>query len=93
MVQGLGKNITNYDTIIVCGRCLNKDCSGYKQNSTVICDYYSYISAMSLSADNSYSEIDCPDCKSQNSLHVYNRMNLAFDFSASLVRSDFVLVA
>jgi hypothetical protein len=66
----------NYDTIVLCGTCKNKDCSHYNRYGTVICDYYDYISTMrSLSADNSYSQMDCPDCNAQKSIYVYNTMN------------------
>jgi hypothetical protein len=73
------KNITNYDTIVVCCTCQNKECSHYKHYATVVCDYYSYISAMSLSADSSYSEMDCPVCKTEKSIYVYNTMNNLID--------------
>ena len=70
------QNKNNYDTIVVCGTCKNKDCPHYNHYGTVICDYHSYISTMRpLSADNSYSQMDCPDCKAQKSIYVYNTMN------------------
>lgn len=70
------ENITNYNTIIACGICKNKDCPHYNHYATAICDYYSFISAMSLCADNSYySEMECPACKTQRSFHIYNTMN------------------
>jgi hypothetical protein len=70
------QNTNNYGTIVVCGTCKNKDCPHYNRYGTVICDYYDYISAMrSLSVDNSYSQMDCPECKSQSSIYVYNTMN------------------
>jgi hypothetical protein len=73
------KYVTNYDMIVACGRCLNKQCSTYKQNSTFVCDYYSFISSMALSADNGYSEIECSQCKDQKSFHIYNSVNILRD--------------
>jgi hypothetical protein len=68
------KNLTKYDTIVACGTCVNNGCSHHKSHATIVFDYRSYISAMALSADNNYSELDCPTCKSQKSLHVYDTM-------------------
>jgi hypothetical protein len=73
------KYITNYDMIVACGRCLNKECSTYKQNATFVCDYYSFISTLALSADNGYSEMECSECKDQKSFHIYNNMNNLMD--------------
>jgi hypothetical protein len=69
------ENMTKYDAIVVCGTCVNNECAHYKSHATIVFDYRSYISAMALSADNNYSELDCPACKSQKSLHVYDTMN------------------
>jgi hypothetical protein len=69
------KYTSKYDMIVACGRCLNKECSTYKQNSTFVCDYYSFISALALSADNGYSEMECSECKDQKSFHIYNSMS------------------
>jgi hypothetical protein len=66
------QNKNNYDTIVLCGTCKNKDCSHYNHYGTAMCDYYTLISTVSLSADDSYSQMDCPDCKSQRSIHIYN---------------------
>jgi hypothetical protein len=69
------KYIANYDMIVACGRCLNKECSTYKQNATFVCNYHSFISTLALSADNGYSEMECSECKDQKSFHIYNSMN------------------
>jgi hypothetical protein len=62
----------NYDTIVLCGTCTNKACSHYNHDATAICDYYTLISTVSTSADNSYSQMDCPECQTQRSIHIYN---------------------
>ena len=66
------QNKNNNDTIVLCGTCKNKDCSKYNHYATAICDYYSLISAASFSADNSYSQMECPECQTQRSIHIYN---------------------
>jgi hypothetical protein len=68
------ENMTKYDTIVVCGTCVNKECSHHKSHATIVFDYRTYISVMARSADNNYCALDCPACKSQNSLHVYDTM-------------------
>jgi hypothetical protein len=69
------ENMTKYDTIVVCGTCVNNGCPHRKpSHATIVFDYRSYISAMARSADNNYCALDCPACKSQNSLHVYDTM-------------------
>jgi hypothetical protein len=73
------KQYKNNDTIVLCGTCKNKDCQHYNHYGTAICDYYSLISVASLAADNSYSQMDCPDCKSPTSIHVYNTMDGLID--------------
>jgi hypothetical protein len=65
------QNKNNYDTIVLCGTCKNNDCSHYHHYATAICDYYTLISAASLSADNSYSQMDCPECQTQRTIHIY----------------------
>jgi hypothetical protein len=69
------QNKNNNDTIVLCGTCKNKDCSKYNHYATAICDYYSLISAASFSADNSYSQMECPECQTQRSIHIYNTYN------------------
>jgi phage FluMu protein Com len=67
------ENISNYDTIILCGLCKNKECLYSSGFYTIECNYYNYISVKILSSGvNGYVEVDCPACKTQNSLHVYN---------------------
>jgi hypothetical protein len=66
------QNKNNCDTIVLCCTCKNKDCSKYNHYATAICDYYSLISAASFSADNSYSQMECPECQTQRSIHIYN---------------------
>ena len=66
------QNKNNNDTIVLCGTCKNNDCSKYNHYATAICDYYSLISAASFSADNSYSQMECPECQNQRSIHIYN---------------------
>jgi hypothetical protein len=66
------QNKNNYDTIVLCGTCKNKYCSKYNHYATAICDYYSLISAASFSMDNSYSQIECPECQTKRSIHIYN---------------------
>ena len=66
------QNKNNNDTIVLCGTCKNKDCSKYNHYATAICDYYSLISAASFSTDNSYSQMECPECQTQRSIHIYN---------------------
>jgi hypothetical protein len=73
------ENRTNYDTIVICCTCKNNDCPRYNNDGTLICDYYSYITARSLSAEDSYSQMDCPECKTQKSLYVYDTMNNLID--------------
>jgi len=73
------ENRTNCDTIVICCTCKNNDCPRYNNDGTLICDYYSYITARSLSAEDSYSQMDCPECKTQKSLYVYDTMNNLID--------------
>jgi hypothetical protein len=73
------ENRTNYDTIVICCTCKNNDCPRYNNDGTLVCDYYSYITARSLSAEDSYSQMDCPECKTQKSLYVYDTMNNLID--------------
>jgi hypothetical protein len=67
------QNKNDYDIIVLCCTCKNKDCSHYNHDGTAICDYYTLISTVSLSdKDNSYSQMDCPECQTQRSIHIYN---------------------
>ena len=76
------ENINKYDTITMCCTCQNRECSYSHHNKfygAITFDYYSYISALSLSAEDSYSQIDCPECKAHKSLHVYGTMDDLID--------------
>lgn len=70
--EALLKYINDYDKVVLCGKCQNNRCS---ENAIVISGYYDYRWAILESPDYRYFRMDCPKCKTEKSIHVYNSMN------------------